>query len=167
MRACYCVNDKGNLVFSFSADTSIYETNLEDYHVAYYGKSRFQEEDISPVPETELEKDNGFKQLTIRDSYGPIYYDSYKKRYLRVARQKISGELYETNKWERRSSFIIFDENFRIIGEGRFPADLSYSSIFFTPEGRIYSRVNIKDEYALHFVRLAYEERKDSLFANK
>lgn len=167
MRSGYCFNNKGNFVISFSADTNIYETNLADYHAAYFGKSQYQSGDISPVPEIELKMKNGFKQFTIRDSYGPIYYDPYKKRYLRVARQKISAELYETNKWQRQSSFIIFDEKFKIIGESKFPADLSYSSIFFTPDGGIYSQVNSNDEYALHFVRLAYDERKDSLLANK
>lgn len=163
----YCLNDRGNFVFSFPADTNIYETDLMKYHAAYYGKSKLQLGPIMPVPEAELRNNNGFKQYVIRDSYGPIYYDPYKKRYIRLAKQKISEELYETNKWTRQSSFIIFDENFKIIGESKFPADLSYSSIFFTPDGGIYSRVNSKDEYALHFVRLAYDERKDSLLANK
>lgn len=167
LSAGYCLNDKGNFVFSFPADTNIYETDLTKYHAAYYGKSRLQLGPIMPVPETELRNKNGFKQYVIRDSYGPIYFDPYKKRYIRLAKQKISKELYETNKWTRQSSFIIFDENFKIIGESKFPSDLSYSSIFFTPDGGIYSRVNSRDEYALHFVRLAYEERKDSLLANK
>ncbi|SHM37083.1 DUF4221 family protein [Chitinophaga sp. CF418] len=163
----YCQNDKGNIIFSFPADTNIYETNLQKYHVAYLGKSKFQQEAIPAIQGAETKKQNKFKQYALRDSYGPIYYDPYKKRYLRVARQKISSKLYETNKWERQSSFIIFDENFRIIGESKFPAALSYSSVFFTPDGGIYSRVNFKDEYTLHFVRLVYKDSKDSLRQSK
>lgn len=154
----YCYNDKGNFVFSFPADTNIYETNLADYHVAYYGKSRFQQGPIEPVSKEALEKDEGRKEYTLRDCYGPIYYDPYKKRYLRFVKQKVSREAYESKRYDRQISVIVLNENFKVIGEFIFKKDYSYDTIFFTPEGGIYARVNTKDENALHFVRLVWSE---------
>ena len=157
----YCYNDKGHFVFSFSADTNIYETNLTDYHVGFYAKSRLQNSAIEPVSKKALENDEGGKEYTLRDSYGPIYYDPYKKRYLRIARQKVSKTVYESKNFQRTNSLIVLDEHFKIIGEFLFNNDFSLNTIFFTPNGDIYARVNEKDENALHFVRLAWSGEPD------
>lgn len=158
----YCYNDKGNFVFSFPADTNIYETNLNDLHIAYYGKSRLQREDILPVSEEAIKSDKAYREFRLRDSYGSIYYDPIKKRYLRLARQKISETEFQEKTGVKKQSVIIFDEHFMVIGEPVLADDLSFSSLFFTGNGQMYVRVNSRDEYALHFVRLAYsEDHKD------
>lgn len=160
----YCVNDKGRFVFSFPADTNIYETDLNDYNMAYYARSSFQKGDIAPVSRKELSDDKGSLQYAIRDSYGPIYYDPYRKRYLRLAKQKVSEQDYISKSRQRTTSIIFFDNNFRIIGESEIKDNFSFDSIFFTPDGNIYARVNPADEYALHFVKLKYsEEKNDSI----
>lgn len=158
----YCYNDKGRFVFSFPADTAIYETDLSAYHAGYYAKSKFQSGNIEPVYKEQL-KEEATKQFAIRDSYGPIFFDPYRKRYLRLANQKMSPADYETKK-ERRKSIIIFDEDFRIIGESPIDKGCSFKSLFFTADGKIYAKVNVKDEYAIHFVRLAYTgEEKETI----
>jgi hypothetical protein len=154
----YCHNDRGNFVFSFAADTNIYETNLKDYHVAYYGKSRFQAGPIKPVTKEDLRRDDSYKLYALRDSYGPIFYDPYKKRYLRQAKQKITEADFLAKNTSKKRTVIIFNEQFKIIGESETDDQFSFSSIFFTESGGIYARVNPGDEHALHFARLVYEE---------
>ncbi|OQP44587.1 hypothetical protein A4H97_09470 [Niastella yeongjuensis] len=157
----YCFNNKGNFVFSFPADTNIYETNLRDIHFAYQGKSRFQHEDIQAVPEQAIKNDKAYQEFRMRDSYGPIYFDPLHKRYLRLARQKINRDEYMAKAGIKRQSVIVFDENFKIIGESELKGDFSFSSVFFTKDGSLYTRVDPKDEYALHFIRLNYREYPD------
>lgn len=151
----YCINDRGNFVFSFPADTNIYETDLIGLHRSYYGKSRLQREHIQSVSEESFEKDEGFKEYSLRDTYDAIYYDSFRKRYLRVARQKISESDYEKGL-RKKQSLIIFNNDFQIIGESEISGDFLPGSIFFTGDGKIYARTKVNDENALHFVRLTY-----------
>jgi hypothetical protein len=158
----YCFNARGHFVFSFAADTNIYETDLNDYHIAYYGKSRFQNASILPVTKEDLRREDSFKFYSLRDSYGPIFFDPYKKRYLREAKQKKGEAEYLANTSGKKRSIIIFNEDFKIIGESEINGDFSLSSVFFTPDGRIYTRVKISDEHALHFVRLAYQEAQEN-----
>lgn len=154
----YCGNNYNNIVFSFPADSNIYETNLTSHHIAYYGKSRFQREDIKPVSKEDLLKNDGSKQYAIRDAYGAIFFDPHNKRYLRVAKQKISEADYQARKRIRKQSLIIFDEQFKIVGESEVAVTTSLATIFFTRDGCIYARVKPADEYKLHFVRLTYTE---------
>jgi hypothetical protein len=154
----YCYNNRGKFVFSFPADTLIYETDLNDYHAGYFGKSRYQQGQIMPVGKKALLQGNGSKEYSMRDSYGPIYFDASKKRYLRFAKQKISELDYNSKSRPRKESVIIFDENLSIIGECPWNSSISFNSIFLTQHGNIYARVSAKDEYALHYIRLSYKE---------
>lgn len=157
----YCYNKKGNFVFSFPADSNIYETDLSNYYHHYYGKSRYQSDPILPVKnKTDLENDNGSREFAIRYSYGAIFYDAYHNRYLRLARQKMSAQDYDNKTGHRKQSMIIFDEQFRVIGESQMEPDFSSSFFFITDNGEVYARTNRKDEYAIHFVKLDYSDKK-------
>jgi hypothetical protein len=151
----YCLNDKGNFVFSFPADSNIYETNLTDYHKAYYGKSRYQQSPILSFSNQELKEDDSRKPYVLRDSYGPLFFDSYNNRYLRVAWQKLTEEELANNV-KRKQSIIIFDNNFRIIGESELDNKIYAPSLFFADKGTMYFRVNPEDENAVNFARLTY-----------
>jgi hypothetical protein len=155
----YCINDRGYFVFSFPADSAIYETNLKDYHVAYSGKSIVQQAVIQPMAKNELDED-GNKKYAIRHSYGSIYYDPVKRRYLRVAKKGMS-ELDYKNKKEKEQRVVIFDENLKIVGESVIDDSINLKSLFITREGAIYARIMPKDEYSLHFVRLVYNEKSN------
>ena len=152
----YCYNFENRFVFSFPGDSLIYETDLSGYHRSYYAKSRFQAEPIPPVSKDELLNDKGHKNYMLRDSYGPIYFDPQTKRYLRVAKSRISETDYENKKWKKKQRIIIFDEQFRIIGESFMDDTMSLDSIFFTEAGDIYVRVSEADETAIRFVKLIY-----------
>lgn len=159
----YCVNDQGNFVFSFPGDPNVYESNLADFHRSYSVKSRFQKSPIMPVDKKILDSGLDSREYAIRDSYGSIFFDPYHKRYLRQAKQKKSLADFLARTGDRKQTIIILDEHFNIIGESEVSKDLFFDSIFFTKDGRIYTRINTKDEYALHFVRLSYsfEKNKD------
>ena len=158
----YCLNDKGNFVFSFAADTNIYETNLSDYHMAYSCKSKFQSGDITPITKEDLKKTNSYKIYSLKDSYGAIFFDPYKKRYLRQAKQKMSEADYKSHEVRKKRSIIFMDKDFQIIGESEKPESFSFESIIFMDNGEIYGRANGMDMHALHFVRLSYEENDTS-----
>ena len=106
--------------------------------------------------------DKGFENYLLRDSYGPIYFDPYAKRYLRVARSSISKADVDAKIRIKKQHLIIFDDQFKIIGESPVNDSMYLHMVFFTKEGNIYARTNAKDEYALHFVRLVYNDKKDN-----
>lgn len=153
----YCYNNKKKFVFSFPADSNIYETDLAEYHLAYSGKSKYQAGAIEPIGKQALDRDEGGQEYKLRDSYGPIYFDPYKKRYLRVAKHKLTKEALVSKTVKRKITIIVFDQHFRIIGEFDFNNEYLLDSIFFSSDGSMYARVNRKDENALHFVRLIWE----------
>jgi len=154
----YCINDKGNFVFSFAADTNIYETDLDNYHISYYGKSYFQNSDIPTLDSGEVGDAKEFrKSFLIRDSYDAIYFDSFNRRYLRIAEHKISESEYVEKKYNKDKSVIVFDEHFRIVGESKIDSSLSWNTIFFNRKGELYVRVKAGDEQVLHFVKLHFE----------
>lgn len=155
----YCVNDKGRFVFSFAADTNIYETDLNDYNMAYYGKSHLQNSAITGIRPGEIkEPDDLLKSYLIRYSYDAIYYDLFNKRYLRIAEQKISDEDYRSNNRDKNKSVIIFNDAFKIVGETNIDSTLSWNTVFFTKNGDCYVRTNANDEQAINFVRMEYIE---------
>lgn len=159
----YCYNHRGKFVFSFAADSIIYETDLADYHKAYYGKSRFQMGGIPSVRKEDIigNQDGSTRIYLTRDSYEAIYFDHYRKRYLRVAKSKISEYDYESKNQKKPQRIIIFDEHFKIIGESAIDNGISLNSMFFTQNGSLFARTKGRDEYALHFVRLAYLENTE------
>lgn len=159
----HCVNEKGNFVLSFPADTSIYETDLKEIHRAYYAKSQYQSRDIPPVSAEALKKSSLLqKDFMTRNFYSSIFYDPYMQRYLRIAYAALTESEYDAKKRVRKTSIIIFDKNFKIIGESDISPTISLKTLFFTPDGGIYARTNLGNEYALDFIRLSYTEHFDN-----
>lgn len=154
----YCINDEGNFVFSFPADTNIYETDLDKIHFAYTAKSLFQTAAITPVPKELLKTDKGSREYALRHAYSTIYFDPYRKRYWRISKQKMKLEEYKKQK--RKFSITILDKDMQVIGESELNDTIALNTIFFTRNGSIYARINIADEYAIHYVRLEYQEKK-------
>ncbi|WP_295122941.1 DUF4221 family protein [uncultured Chitinophaga sp.] len=153
----HCINTKGNLVFSFPADTTIYETDLNQLNNAYYGKSRFQTRQIAPVDRDSIEKfDVGFKEYLRRDSYSSIYYDAYHHRYLRIVRSGMDPQLY-INETPRSQRLIIFNEQFKIVGESPIDASVKLKMLFVGPDGHLYARVKTRDETAINYIKMSYQ----------
>lgn len=159
----YCYNDRGHFVYSFWADTLIYETNLADYNVSYLGKSSFQKTVNAPMTKNELAGKDDFIKYGTKDCYGAIYYDYATKRYLRVSKSGLTDRnIYATARNRRKQRLIIFDENLRIIGESGIPEDISLNELIITSCGDIYARTKVKDEYAINFVKLQYNQSNNS-----
>lgn len=154
----HCINNHGNFVLSFPADTLLYETNLRDLHFSYSAKSMYQKDHISPVTKQALLNDEGGKGYMLRDSYEAIYFDNHLNRYLRLARFKVSESDYQSGNRKRKQSLIILDENLKIIGESLIDSSISLKELFFSNDGSIFARVSYQDEYAIHFVKLKYAD---------
>lgn len=163
--ANYCLNNSGRVVFSFPADSNVYEFDLRDGHcAAYNAKSIFQKGDINAVPREEFVGEDGAeKAFLLRDSYGEIFFDPFRKRYLRIAERHITEREYQLGERTKKRSVIFFDENFKIIGETAFPADIALSTLFFTQDGRMYTRSRDHDKSKVSFVRLEYNEGRDKV----
>ena len=154
----YCVNDKGNFVFSFPADTNIYETDLNDYNKTYFAKSQFQQGNIEPVSEELIEKGFSFREYSLRDSYGFIFYDPAGKRYLRMAKQKMDDSTLLARNRIRKRSVLVLDHNFKIIGEGETPGPIDFNSLLFTKNGSIYGKLAGTKDSFITYVRLEYSD---------
>lgn len=156
----YCYNNRGNFVFSFPADSTIYEENLDDYHTAYFAKSFQHVAPVKPLTKKEAsDRDTSFKLYMMQDSYGPIYFDPFHKRYLRVFKPKISEKAFVAKERSRQNWFIILNEQLQIIGESPVPDGALYNSLVFTKDGRMLMRTKPEDEYALHFIRMEYQDQ--------
>lgn len=157
----YCLNDSGRFVFSFAGDTMLYETDLGAYNHAWFAKSNTQNK---PVPTASREKVNNTnlerKQYMTNQTYGPVFYDKIKKRYLRVTKPAISEEDFEAEKFSKTNRVIIMDENFNIIGESDLPKEIYFSRTFFTPDGGIYTFIKVSKSNAINFLRMEYREHQ-------
>lgn len=154
MKYNFCVNEKGNIILSFWADSLIYAYDDKNGLQPYLGKSLYQSKQIHPLGKEALNTDAEAKKFLTQDCYGPIFFDSYNKRYYRAFYPKISENDYTLKKWERQKRLIIFDEDLRIVGEVEVKDLVSLSDIFFSDGGSIYARINPTDEYTVHFLKI-------------
>ena len=154
----YCYNQRNKFVFSFPADKNIYETSLNDSVTSYYGKSNLLASEVESASKKEISTgEEASKFYLAHDCYGPIFYDPYRKRYLRIAERGITKEQLINKQWHKEHSIIIFDEHFKIIGESIINKYVNLNTLFFTPEG-IFARLDglNGDENKLWFVKLEY-----------
>ncbi|UPK68072.1 DUF4221 family protein [Chitinophaga filiformis] len=156
----YCYNnDSSRFVFSLPADSNLYVTKLDDRQTAYFGGSQYITEAIPPF--TKEEYSNSDKQSLgryFRDSYGPVYFDSYSNRYLRVAEQKLTKDKYDQKIFNKKSSLVILDKDFKIIGETEVPDSLNLYTLFTTNDG-IYAKIETSvNEDTIYFSKLVYKQ---------
>lgn len=152
----YCFNGKAKFVFSFPADTNIYATNFLNVYSAYNGKSRFQKKPIVPLKKEDIKSGKSFEEYLARDSYGPIYYDPYRKTYLRLFKQGSDSATAGQGKIKRKESIIFFDAYFQIVAECENEGGFHFDSMIFLKDGKVYARTKGSDEYAINFIRLEY-----------
>jgi hypothetical protein len=161
----YCYNDRGNFVCSFPADSNIYETDLNDYHVAHYGKSKYQTgSNVDIKLSDKLRKENSQSEYLLSDSYKAIFFDSTAKRYLRVFKVKLNEDEIKRGQRRHKQSVMIFDKDLRIVGESQIEGDIALSSLIITRDGKIYARVKTEDDTAIHFTLLTYVSNTNNKF---
>ena len=154
----YCANDRRKIVFSFPADTCIYETDLLKEGTRFYAKSRFQTTDITSAVTMGPQDDDKAKkkQYLFNDSYGPLYFDPFNRKYLRISERKISKEDYLNRAWWKKKSIILFNDQFKIIGESKIDDKIDISALLFTDDGKVLARKQIADLHKLCLVNLQY-----------
>ncbi len=69
-----------------------------DFNVSYTGKSQYQANPIKPLSKKILEDDIDSRYFKIQGSYGPIYFDSNNRRYLRVFNHEMSESDYDAKQ---------------------------------------------------------------------
>lgn len=164
----FCYNHHKKFVFSFPADTLLYETDLAGYNHSYFARSWEHTNSILPASQDDLKEKGGLKAYTTRDSYGSVFYDPTRQYYLREVRHRLTPAAFDAGQRQRRT-VLIFDKQFKIIGESAWPEGIDFDTLFCTPDGQLFARTNIRDENALQFVRFTYEVNKNqsSQLANK
>lgn len=156
----YCLNNKNRFVFSFAADTNIYETDLKGYHTSFFAKSYYHTQAIQSLPQkTPGDEAVGKKQFLLSDSYGPIYFDPFAKRYIRVVKYRLTEEELRAKQRTKRQALLILDESLKIIGECPIGEAIDVNAFIITPGG-IYAHLIHPDEYAFYLIRLNYQENK-------
>jgi hypothetical protein len=159
----YCYNDKGKLMFSFALDTLLHETDLNLTEGSYFAKSRY---DLSTMNfRSNKNRINNDSSYLLSFSYGPVYYDAHEKRYLRVALHSLNETEYRAGNRNKRQSLLILDDKLAIIGESIIDNILDMNSIIITKEGEIYCRIKSKDEYAIYFTKLKYQNNQNVSYA--
>jgi hypothetical protein len=131
------------------------------YNNRYYGKSSLLEGDIIPTSKSEM---NNFserkKDYLMSDTYGEIYFDKSKKRYLRVALRKISESDCKKHK-SKPQSVIIFNKDLGIIGETSVPENVELGRLFWAENGGMYTQLTKHTNNLIQFIRLEYDEKPD------
>lgn len=153
----YCFNNRGNFVFSFAADSVLYETDFADVNRMFFARSQFQQGDIESGDKNK-NSDATFYEFVASDSYGSVFFDPFYKRYLRIFKHKVNNINYSGKNFKEKS-VIIFNEDLQIIGESSLSKEFLTNTLFFTSDGRMYARTRPKDKTALHFIRLMYKEK--------
>ncbi len=122
------INNKGNVVASFPISENIQEINpVTNQTLEYNAGSKYFEGHTQPLKNGE----NGRVHFLKEDSYGAIYYDTYRNVYYRFASQRIKDELPEPSgpiipATFMTTSVIILDSNFNKIGETILPRKKHY-----------------------------------------
>lgn len=145
----YCVNGKGDFVFSYAADSFIRVTDFNRLYKRYNGSAQH--------PVRQLKSKNTQDYFYRSTTYSAIYFDSVGLRYLRIVQYGLPPEEKYDVVRRKRNGVIIMDKDFRIIGESVLDDNISPASLLITKKGDIYARTADWDDRALHFVKLEYK----------
>ncbi len=155
--------EKGKCVISYNVDESIYEVdmntkNTKSYQanscffgeIPWYKKSKAVQHDVN----------DEFNYVTSQPHYSSIYYDKYRKMYLRFAGtpNKNKKSEYDDKVWFIYS-VIILNENFEKVGETKLDENYQSSNLFVTEKG-IYIKHYKKDDEHSYFTLFTIQENE-------
>jgi hypothetical protein len=157
----FCYNQQnGKFVFSFSADNNLYQTDLDTVNTSFSGNSKYISGEIKPAGKAATESSEERTRFSLfSDSYGPVYYDPYRNKYLRIAEQKLDDANFQAKKWSKKKSVIILDEHFNITGESDLDPNINVYSFFFTPGGVYVQYRDENDEDHVVLRKLDYSNK--------
>lgn len=142
-------------IYSFALDENLYKTNIQTGKIEkILAKSRY----ISNVNPIKLpsELTQLMKKTCEMPSYGNIMYDKYRKVYYRFVYLKSELKPNEDSRkilhnGKKEFSIMMLDENFKVLGETRFPAFTYVPHICFINKDGLYLSTS-------HFKREDYSD---------
>ena len=159
------------LVCSFISYDSLMVS--DDLHTVkwFNGKSRYLEENLKPRLAEASDGLREFAALKQSGHYFHLMYDRYRDVYYRFVEHPCEpgpGEYPVDDPKAREFSVIIFDKDFRIIGETKFPGNKYHNKMSFVGRDGLYiSENNLAnpdfDEDKLVFACFKLENSKESL----
>lgn len=135
-----CYNeDLALMAYSFPADHEVCIVDNGILKLKHPAGSRFFDRVLS-LKSSDLDYASRERYFLTTPSYGPIYYDKYRKVYYRFAYQAVPQEDLIANDPSRNSikhaSIIILDQRLRKIGETLLPRfDYTETMSFISPQG--------------------------------
>lgn len=165
----YDYNYKDNrLVCSFIVFDSLMVTDDMKTIRWYDGKSRYLDR-MRPILKEDADGFMGIKEAVEAASYSHIMYDKYRDVYYRFAEMPCElgpNEYVYNDQKAREFSVIIFDKDFRIIGETKFPGNKYFYKMSFIGRDGLYISENNEanpkfDENKLVFACFGLQDLKN------
>jgi hypothetical protein len=156
----YTFNPNNNkIVWSFPIDDSLYVQDTSTNKIeSYHCPSKYFSE-IAPSKEKNMQDASIYTKFYIQsNSYGPIYYDKYRKVYYRFAERGVDEIRYKEKKWWKYNTIIILNEKFEKIGETEISENATNIQCFVSEKGFFIYEYQEKEEDNFAFIR--YELKK-------
>ena len=161
----HCYNeDEDCFVLGFSGDPDIYQLKVKsDVIEKHSGKSKLIG-DIKPTIKDNKNKKEVRRFSSLTPHYGPLYYDPYRGKYLRVVSHGVSEDEYNRGIARKGFSILILDKDFKPIGETFFKDGYSRYSpykLYINEEGTFMARTdlyNSKSDDFFYFEKFNYVE---------
>ncbi len=138
LRYSYTYNPKEQkVIFSFPNSAQLYVYDLRTEKTAKYAAPSQYFTDVPPMKAGMDSGDfNTFTSFFIRsNSYGPIYYDTYRDLYYRFAEKAVDDARFQEKKWWKFKSVIVLDKNFEKLGEFDVPEQVIAPMCFVGKKG--------------------------------
>ncbi|MEM9299444.1 MAG: DUF4221 family protein [Bacteroidota bacterium] len=159
---------QGHFVLSITGDHNVYKVGFDGTISSYRAKSRYINEfEDYPLKATPPEY---FKYYVLNGAYNSIIYDKYRDIYYRfvILPDNPNEEIdwLRAKKHPKRSSIIILDNEFRVLGETLLPKDKHYIyNSFVSRDGLYISNSHLDNpeikEDILTFTLFKYEQYHD------
>lgn len=155
---------KKQMIYHFASDPNLYVYNLDGrFHSKYLMKSRYIISEVAEISNKQVIGDSMAEALYFVNNafYSRLYYDSYRKLYLRLVKQRSQEEISKKDLIngkiiKGKFSMIVADENFNVLGE----VDLGFNEyggyeggglFFITKDGILIQTTEANEEDTIFF----------------
>jgi len=151
------IYDGKNLIVSFNKDERLYKIDSQGHVETFLAKSKYIPKlKFSKAPDSSSQFSQLLKKTCEDAEYRNIFYDKYRKVYYRFVTLEAeldSNEDYRKILHAGKADFsiMILDENFKVLGETRFPAFTYVPHICFINKDGLYLSTS-------HFKREDYSD---------
>ncbi len=134
----FTADDRGNYIYSFCMDDTLYITDFQGDTQKYQAKSKY----VGEIPAMKENASNDEVRIFYMTQYAyrHIIYDSFRKVYYRFVLHP-TDETSKDFDHGKPFSVIILNENFKKVGETQiFKEKYAYTNFFVAPEGLYISK---------------------------